>query len=101
MPVFKYQQQHARLKNCPPTKLKSMQLEGYRLVKNDPPAASDFIPCALMQPARCFSNTDQECSAWGLSLFSSSGDLEAKFERLRKNMKNFSRVFGDKVAKGT
>lgn len=100
MPLFKYEKEQKLLKNCPPARFKNLHFEAFRLVKNSPPTARDFIPCAISQPTRKFFNCEQECSALGLSFFTTSDELERTFGRLRRNMKNFSKIFGDKIAKG-
>ncbi len=69
MPAFKYKEKQALLKNCPPQRFKNLQREAFRLVRSDPPTANDFLPCAICQPARVFTNSEIECSALYKSIY--------------------------------
>ncbi|WP_286230273.1 hypothetical protein [Neobacillus mesonae] len=57
-------------KECP-IGAKGKEIEVYRLVDNDPPTESDFIPNFISQPGRKFSD---DCQACGLSVFKNLDD---------------------------
>lgn len=77
--------------NCPPAGAEPDQLTVYRLVDNDPPTESDFIPQMVSQPHRTFPDP---CQASGLSFYTEYEDAKKLFERYPKGFRD------KKIARG-
>jgi hypothetical protein len=71
--------------SCPPPAAQPDSIEAFRLVSNDPPLPSDFLPTVQEAPHRSF-GPDQVCIACGVSVFRTAADAErtrARFKPLR------------------
>lgn len=81
MPDYKYQKNLEALPSCPPSVVKAQARVCYRFVKS-PPAPGHFLPVTLENPRRGFANQDDECHAWGLSLWGSVDQAKRRFALL-------------------
>lgn len=60
-------------KQCPPDEAEPGVRQGYRLVRNDPPTESDFLPHVIKNPDKIYEGRNL-CNACSVSLFADSAD---------------------------
>lgn len=87
MPDYKYQKKLEALPSCPPTAIKTGPRVCYRWVKS-PLSPDHFLPVTLENTQRGFSE-NQQCNAWGLSLWDSSDQAKERFVTLSAKYKKF------------
>jgi len=79
--------------NCPPENAAEMDLEAYRIIKDEEPEESDFLPYALLYPENIrYRNL---CEAYALSSFDSSVSAIKTF----KNALKRGKLIGNFVAR--
>lgn len=67
---------------CPPSEARVDELRVFRLVSNNPPIPSDFLPTLIEQPHREF-NRENLCYACGVSVFKDIADVKTKMARYK------------------
>ena len=76
------------LTGCPPEDSSIPQnLKVFYLVANDPPINTDFLPSKIKHPTRKTHSSEQECQAYGLSVFTDTKGIEL-IRNAFSNMRN-------------
>ncbi|HTU93743.1 MAG TPA: hypothetical protein VMF69_26925 [Gemmataceae bacterium] len=96
---MKYQQEIARISNCPPTDARPCQRRVFRFVHSVVDERS-FVPVAKLDPARQFRNDHAYCSAHALSMFSIQDKAKARYAELLKRHKLIYKTLGTCLAAG-
>lgn len=92
---FTYQIQLTKLSDCPPP-LQSGEKNGFRFASADKLSDLNFLPVALITPARLPKlNNVACCSAYGLSMFDTRANLTKKAQLLLKSHPNIFKLLGD------
>ncbi|RQW69057.1 hypothetical protein EBB56_18590 [Halomonas sp. YLB-10] len=90
---LKYEKHHNECIFCHVPHLPSAQGgKAYRLVPDAFPTDSEFLPPAIMKPARTFKTAEQRCSAYALSFFTSAHNARRMQAKLAKQIKAFRRM---------
>ena len=67
---LKYEEELSRIDNCPPAKITGANKSAFRFVFNTIDNEKNFLPLAIRNPSRTYSNDYYRCYAHALSLFS-------------------------------
>lgn len=74
--------------NCPPKDAREPSEQVYRLIQEDFPTTDDFLTVRQLYPNRQFPESEKECRACAISIFTSRNDVTVHRRTGRfKNMK--------------
>ncbi|MFC2970935.1 hypothetical protein ACFOJE_01730 [Azotobacter bryophylli] len=84
--------------HCPPLVAKPVSREAWRWIAY-PQTDQCFLPVAVRNPRRLLEDPEKQCSAWGLSMFTSKEAAEAVFLKLEKKIRNIRKTIGSHVGR--
>ena len=90
----------AAIPNCPGT-ASGRDCKAYRFVHSDKAHVNNFLPLALIDPARKLPGDIERCSSYALSLYETREQAVTDYNNIKKVAKKFPKQAGDCVAEVT
>lgn len=97
---MKYSSELCAIPDCPPTQI-TKDITAYRFVY-DVVDENSFIPPGIKSPNRVTNEEDDKtkCEMLALSFFDTEANAKARYQYLRKRMKNIRHTLGGNLAEG-
>jgi hypothetical protein len=97
--ALKYGADISKIHGCAGSLTAAFDEHAYRAV-HQPITINDFLPAGRLNPARFAKKSDEEqCSSWGLSMYTSCEKIRQMILEVEKTSKYFRKIVGDHCAK--